>query len=76
MRSKNNEAIRRVDRVRLILELRQAYRRLAELLQQYRSASPRMRSDFFRTTRQLWVMNQALALVAIESALAHNSPAR
>ncbi len=73
MPSRNLEAIRRVDRVRLILELRKAYRRFAELLQQYRSDSPRMRSAFVRTTRQLSVMNQALALLAIESAQTYAS---
>jgi len=56
------------ERVRLILEVRRAYQRFAELLQEYRDDSPRVRAAFIRTTRHLCLMNRALALVALESA--------
>ena len=59
---------RRADRVRLILEVRKAYRRFADLLQQYRSDSPPMRAAFVQATHRLSAMNRALALVALESA--------
>ncbi len=63
------ETIRRADRVRLILDVRNGYKKLAALLHQYRGDSPSMRSAFRRATRELLVLNQALALVALESSL-------
>jgi hypothetical protein len=53
--------------VRLILEVRKAYRRFADLLQQYGSDSPPMSAAFVQATHRLSVMNKALALVALES---------
>ncbi len=63
------ETIRRADRVRLILDVRNGYKKLAALLHQYRSDSPSMRAAFLRATRELSVLNRALALVAVESSL-------
>jgi len=54
--------------VRLILEVRKAYRRFADLLQQYRSDSPPMHAAFVQATHRLSAMNKALALVALDSA--------
>ena len=68
MTSNNHHLRQRADRVRLILEVRNAYRRFAELLQEYRGDSPPMRGAFVQATRRLAAMNRALALVALESA--------
>ncbi len=69
MQSMKKTGTGRADRVRLILDVRKGYRRLAGLLNQYRSDSPRLQAAFLRTTRELSALNRALALVAVESAL-------
>jgi len=58
----------KADRVRLILEVRRAYRRFADLFQEYGSDSPPMRGAFVRATDHLSALNRALALVALDSA--------
>ena len=76
MPSTSRNPIRGSERVRLILQVRQAYRRFAELLQQYREGSPSTRAAFIRTTRRLSLMNLALALAALESTAAATAARR
>jgi hypothetical protein len=68
MKSTKRNAVRRADRVRLIVEVRRAYERLADILQRYRDDSPGMSAAFAQTALQLSRMNRALALAAVESA--------
>ena len=55
------------DRIQLIVQMRQAYRQFAQLLQHYRADSPSMRAALLHATRRLSMMNRALALMALES---------
>lgn len=57
----------RNDRIQLIVQLRQAYRQFAQLLQHYRGDSPRTRAALLQATRRLSLMNRALALMALEA---------
>jgi hypothetical protein len=67
MTSKTHQR-RRADRIRLILEVRKAHRRFADLLQKYPSDSPPVHSQFARATHRLSAMKHVLALVALEAA--------
>lgn len=61
-------AIRRSECVRLIVDVRHAYRQFAHLMEQTRYNSPGARAALLRITRRLSLMNRALALAALQSA--------
>jgi|GEM_PF-1295204 len=63
-------SIAKDDRIKLIVQLRQAYRQFAQLLQHYRGDSDRTHAALLQATRQLSLMNRALALMALESSQA------
>lgn len=58
--------VRRSKCVRLIVDVRRAYRQFAQLMQQH--DSPGARAALLRVTRRLSLMNRALAVAALESA--------
>ena len=58
----------RAERIRLILQVRKAHRRFADLLQDTRGDSPPMRAQFVQASQQLSAMSRVLALVALEAA--------
>lgn len=62
-------AIRRSECVRLIVDVRHAYRQFAHLMEQNRYDSV-ARATLLRVTRRLSLMNRALALAALQSAQA------
>ncbi len=68
-------SIRRSECVRLIVDVRKAYRQFAQLMQQNRYDSPVTRAALLRVTRRLSLMNRALALAALQSAQVTDSPA-
>jgi hypothetical protein len=57
----------KTDRINLILELRQAQRQFAQLLQQRSGRSRPTRLALLPAMRELWAMSRALALIALES---------
>ena len=57
----------KTDRINLILELRQAQRQFAQLLQQRSGRSRPTRVALLPAMRELWAMSRALALIALES---------
>jgi len=57
----------KTDRINLILELRQAQRQFAQLLQQRSGRSRQTRVALLPAMRELWAMSRALALIALES---------
>ena len=69
MRTSNRTAgsTAKTDRINLILELRQAQRQFAQLLQQRSGRSRQTRVALLPAMRELWAMSRALALIALES---------
>ncbi len=69
MRTSNRTAgsTAKTDRIHLILELRRAQRQFAQLLQQCGRRSRPSRVALLPAMRELWAMNRALALIALES---------
>jgi hypothetical protein len=58
----------RAERIRLIIELRKAHRRLEDLVQEYRDGPLPTLASFVLAKRRLSAMNRDLALATLEAA--------